>query len=347
MLIARRILLPALLALGAVGCAATFQAGAAVVNGVSIPQDLLERQLDAASATPGTPVDESARLQQGRDLLVQLIQQELIRQEAVERGIEVTDAAIDEQLELIRQGESPEAFAERIQQAGFTLDEVRDQLFLRLAVEQLRTQLAPEISDSDLRDLYQVSRNDFTEARIRHILFQVEPGGDDRAAERRARQTLVEIQAGEDFERLARQRSDDPGSAESGGLLEIEGNQWTALNQLDQTFSAAASSATIGEVTEPVRSQFGWHLILVLDRRTQPFSEVKESLRQDLAGQAGDQAFQGFLSEAMLTADVMVNPRYGDWDPQTGTIVPHTFFERPEPETDPLAPPEDPFIPGG
>lgn len=334
----------ALIALGAVACASTFQAGAAVVNGVKISQDLLERQLDAATAQAGA-TDESARLSQARDLLVQLIQQELIRQETTARGIEVAEADIDEQLESIRQGESEEDFAARIAQAGFTLEEVRAQLSLRLAVDQLRLELAPDITDSDLRDLYKVSKSDFTQARIKHILFSVEPGDDDRAAERKARRTLVELQAGADFDELARERSQDPGSAENGGLLEIEGDPWTSLNQLDQTFAAASNSAKIGEVTEPVRSQFGWHLILILDRRTQSFDDVEDQLRETLGGQAGDQAFQSFLSEATRTADIQVNPRYGDWDPETGTIVPHTFLEQPDPETDPLAPGE-PSIPG-
>ena len=277
----RRILLPVLLTLVASACAQTFQAGAALVNGTKITEEDLDAAIVAQSGQVAAPVDEAQRLQQARQALSVLIQQELIRQEADARGFAIS------------------------------------------------------ADEAEIEGFYEFARDQYRQAKIKHILFRVDEQNPDQRAERRARATLVQIQAGESFERLARQRSEDPGSADSGGRLP----GWTALSQLDPTFAQAVQDATVGEVTEPVRTQFGWHLIMVIDRRVQPLRDVAPQIRAQLEQQAGDSAFQEFLQQLTRDADVEVNPRYGDWDPESATITPHSFLTPPEPVTDPLAPP--------
>lgn len=330
-----RILLPAVLALAATACAQTFQAGAALVNGTRIAEEDLDAAIVAQQGGVPEPTDETQELQQARAALSVLIQQELIRQEADLRGFAISEDRVDQEIAGLQGPVSDEEFAERVAQAGLTMDSLREQIQLRAAVDAIRADLAPEIDGADLRDFYDQTREQYRQAKIKHILFLAEDEAGEQRAERRARATLVEIQAGEDFDRLARRRSQDPGSADNGGRLP----GWTALSQLDPTFAQAAQDATIGEVTEPVRTQFGWHLILVLDRRVQPFDGVAPQIRAQLEQQAGDSAFQDFLVELTQTADIEVNPRYGDWDPETASIVPHRFFTPAEPETDPLAPP--------
>jgi parvulin-like peptidyl-prolyl isomerase len=322
------------LALSTASCAATFNAGAALVNGVKIPVERVDAAVEASASQTGQPAPEGeARLAQERQQLAQLILDELLRQEAASRGIEIGPGEIDQRIDQIKQQfPSEQEFIARLQQAGFTEESLRAQIELNLAAEEIRAGLAPEVSEADLRSVYEASRERYKQARIRHILFQVPPGGDGVQQERRARATLVELQAGASFAELARERSDDPGSAENGGRLP----GWTLLSALDAGFAAGAQRARIGEVTEPVRSSFGWHLILVDARRTQPFSAVRDELRQQLQDQSADAEFQQFLVTLATDADVEVNPRYGDWDPGAATIVPHQSFTPAEPNVNPL-----------
>lgn len=342
----RRSLLVAFLALGAVSCAATFDAGAALVNGVTIPLDELERAVDASAAQTGQPVPEGeARLAQERQQLASLIRAELMLQEGAARGIEISEERVEQTLDELRaQFPSEAEFLTRIEQVGLTLEGLKRQIRLREIEEEIRTSLSPAITEDELRTVYDTSKDQFVEARVRHILFSIPQGQDGAAQERRARATLVELQAGADFGALARERSDDPGSAQDGGRLP----GWTLQTDrnLDPSFAGGVQAATVGEVTDPVRSSFGWHLILVEARRTQPFRAVRDTLREQLKQQGADAQFQVFLTDLVSAADVEVNPRYGDWDPQTGSIVPHRFYTPAEPELDPVPNPGFELPPG-
>jgi peptidyl-prolyl cis-trans isomerase SurA len=341
----RSLIAGVLVLLGATACAQTFAAGAAVVNGVSISIVDLERQIDAgAGEAPEGALTGEARIARARDILIALIQGELIRQEGEARAITVGEDEIEGQIAQIRGAQSEEEFAARVAQAGFTNESLRGQVAIQVTAQKLQAELAPEVGDDELREVYDLSRQQFQQAKIKHILFSVPEGQSGDRQERQARSARVEIQGGSRFEAIARQRSDDPGSAPDGGRLP----GWTTLQSLDPSFAQGVLDADINRVTEPVRSQFGWHLILVLERRTEPFAQVRAQLQQQLQQQASDSAFQEFLFEVMESADIDVNPRYGEWDPETGAIVAHEAFTPAEPETDPLAPPEPPFtLPGG
>ena len=87
-----------------------------------------------------------------------------------------------------------------------------------------------------------------------------------------ARQLVAELkaraEAGEDFADLARQYSEDIGSAQEGGDL-----GWTNPGQMVPEFEKAMAATKIGQISEPVRSQFGWHVLEVLDRREQDMTQ--------------------------------------------------------------------------
>jgi parvulin-like peptidyl-prolyl isomerase len=333
------ITLVAALALSA--CATTFSAGAAVVNGVSIGQAELAARVDGKLSAQGggiegqpAPTGEQ-RLQTEREELVQLIREELVRQEIARRGITPDQTAIDAQLEQIKQGATDEEFAARVKQAGLTLEALVEQIRLSVAIGTIREDLTPPVEADQVRGVYDISLDQFKQVKVRHILFNVAAGSSEKKAKRKANATLVQLKSGADFGRLAKKYSDDTGTGANGGRLP----GWTDISQFDQSFAAAADAAKIGKVTEPVRSQFGYHLILVDARRVQPFGAVKAQIRAQLEEQASQTAFQDLLSTLARDGDVVVNPRLGDWDPESGSIVPHTFFEAPEPETNPLPDP--------
>lgn len=103
---------------------------------------------------------------------------------------------------------------------------------------------------------------------VRHILISPNEVLDDAAAQALALELRQRANDGEDFGELAKEYSDDIGSAQEGGVL-----GWTAPGQMVPEFEAAMASAEINVITDAVRSQFGWHILEVTGRRTKDFSE--------------------------------------------------------------------------
>lgn len=103
---------------------------------------------------------------------------------------------------------------------------------------------------------------------VRHILIKPTEVLSDEAAQLRVAELRQRIIDGEDFALLAKEYSDDIGSAAEGGEL-----GWTNPGQMVPEFEAAMASTDIGEISEPVRSEFGWHILEVTDRREQNMAE--------------------------------------------------------------------------
>ncbi|TGD72472.1 molecular chaperone SurA [Mangrovimicrobium sediminis] len=106
------------------------------------------------------------------------------------------------------------------------------------------------------------------QTRVRHILVKPSEILSDAQARERVTELRQRIEAGEDFGALARQYSEDIGSAQEGGDL-----GWTMPGQMVPEFEAAMNATAVGEISDPVRSQFGWHILQVEDRREQDMSD--------------------------------------------------------------------------
>lgn len=102
------------------------------------------------------------------------------------------------------------------------------------------------------------------QVRVRHILITTNEILDDDAARQKLGEVREQIMAGDDFAAVAKVLSEDPGSAIEGGDL-----GWSSPRVYAPEFARLAESMPIGEITEPFRSQFGWHILEVMDRRTQ------------------------------------------------------------------------------
>lgn len=120
---------------------------------------------------------------------------------------------------------------------------------------------------------------------VRHILIKPTEVLDEAAAEALAGQLMERVKGGEDFGALARQYSDDIGSAAEGGEL-----GWTNPGQMVPEFEAAMAAADEGVVTEPFRSEFGWHILEVTGRRDKDFSG--EIQRNQVANYIREQKYQ-------------------------------------------------------
>jgi peptidyl-prolyl cis-trans isomerase SurA len=118
-----------------------------------------------------------------------------------------------------------------------------------------------------------------TKTKVRHILIKTNELVDDAEAQKRLHALRDRITGGDDFAALARAHSDDKGSAINGGSLD-----WVVPGVLVPPFEQTMNKLEINEISQPVQTQFGWHVIQVQGRQTQDNSEQfkKEKVREEL-----------------------------------------------------------------
>lgn len=186
-----------------------------------------------------------------------------------------------------------------------------------------------EVNDDLLRGYYENNQDKFgtpEQRRASHILIQV-PKDADEAKVEAARKKIDEIAArlakGEDFATLAKEYSQDPGSAENGGDLGYFGK-----GLMDPAFEASAFSLQKDEVSKPVRSSFGFHLIKLTDIKpsgVKPFEEVKSEVEKayrksegeriyfDLANKLADKSYEDPSSLEPAARALGLKIQHSDW----------------------------------
>ena len=259
----------------------------AVVDGVEIPAAQLEGWV--REATEANPSVVEADLQ--RDLLSRAIQNRILLAVLAERGLEVTDeavAAIAADIEAQVGGAA--ALETTLVDVGFPRDFYESQF--------LTSEAAIDLIVLDL-----VGDRSLETRTARHILVGTAVEADE----------IVALLAdGADFAALAAERSTDPGSAAEGGLLGAR-----QRGAFVPEFDAAVWSARLGVVLDPVESQFGFHVIEVVEESSTAGTDLSASERRQLAGVELDELIGG----AVRAAEVTVRSRIGVWDGDAGVVV--------------------------
>jgi hypothetical protein len=200
------------------------------------------------------------------------------------------------------------------------------------SLQVLQKALSKDITGDDrLRELYEQVKDEYAnQACVRHILVRagtgaVDPrtgepvaGTDAEYANALAAITpiLGRLNAGEDFATVATEVSQDPATKAEGGYLGC-----APKGQYAGEFDAAAWAQPVGRVGGPVKTPYGYHLVLVTDRRVLSFDEVKGKLR-DAVDTQSQQTLQEWLTTASQDATVVVDPQFGTWNKAAGLIAP-------------------------
>ncbi len=229
-------------------------------------------------------------------------QKKLLLAKAQEAGVSASDSSVNAQLEQYYAGRGgKENFVKLIEQQGFTLDYVKQDIHDQMTIQDfLDQELEPkmEISDEDLEQAY---GNDKT-ATVQHILFMTQGKSDSAKQEVRklAEQVLARAKAGEDFGALAKEFSEDPGSQNKGGLYED-----FPRGQMVKPFEDASFNLPIGSISDLVETVYGYHIIKVVDRKkeTRPLEEVKEQLRNQLEKSKRRDVFNDYMEQLKAEAD--------------------------------------------
>jgi len=243
------------------------------VNGEEISQLRLERYfveyLEDQGRAVGSIRNPKAYKQLRKAALDALIDKELLWQEAVKRGVVISDATVQSQVDQTRQAfGGADVFARRLEDAGF--DEAAYIEYTRrdLAAQQMFAELTriSEPDEKEVQAFFQVHRAEMNrpeQVQARHILIKV-PQGADASTVSSARLRLEamgkRIAAGEDFASVARTGSEDASASDGGDL------GYFPRGRMLPEFEAAAFALAPGSVSEPVRTAVGWHLIYVQNR---------------------------------------------------------------------------------
>ncbi len=301
------------LALSACGGAAP----AAEVDGETITSDQLAADtalfefLTAISGSPcGQPADgESQDSACARLTLTNLIQEDLIKHYATRNGIRTDPQQVTEAIGRIEGSlGGPQELDRQLAERDLTRGDLVTLATRLLLFNTVRDAIAAErLTDERVQQIYEQSVGDYTLVEVSHILVGTEAEADEIAAEATP----------ENFARLARQRSQDTASAQGGGSLgPLVESAFRA--QYDPTFVEATLGLQPGQISAPVQTSFGWHVIYLAARDVAPIEDV----RDQILASASSQVFAEWMRERLRTADIEVNPRYGALDRSTGEVRP-------------------------
>lgn len=315
----------AALTLVAAGCGDSDEvpAGAvAVVDGTEIKRTTLDELLARAKksytaqqrAFPKAGTAEYQSLQ--TQAVAFLVQREEYAREAEELEVEVTDAEVAKKIAEVKKqffANDDKQFRKGLADQGYTEETLREDIHAQLVTEGIYDKVTKgvKVSDADVRKYYDGNRSRYSVAEsraVRHILVKTKAEAD---------KLHDQLEGGADFAALAKKSSLDPGSKDQGGKLTITRGQTVA------PFDKAAFSLDTNELSAPIKTEFGYHLIEPLADvkagSVTPFAQVKSQIRTQLLSERKNAAVDEWVKETQKKYEDKVTYAAGFEPPDTTT----------------------------
>ena len=217
---------------------------------------------------------------------------------ASDADVEAAVAGLEEQV-------SAETLQETLEARDLTRDDLSELGRRILTIQAVRTAVAEErVGEDQLRAQYEERANEFTTVQANHILV-------DSQAEAERIYRAVRDATEAEFVEVAKERSTEPGADQSGGQMGS-----TVASTFVPEFAEAVVALEPGEISQPVRTQFGWHVIYLVDKEVTSFEDAKTQILQPLA----DDEFRSWLQDRADELGVEVDPRYGRFDASTFSL---------------------------
>ena len=245
----------------------------------------------------GTPEYENLRSQ----AIAYLVQRSQYEQEADEMGIEVTDEEVDKKVnDVVKEvaNGSKKKFLDQLKQQGLTEEQVRENLRMQLLQTEIVEAVTKdvEVTDEDVETFYEKNKAQFTQPAtrlVRHILIACKKPEECRRDKARADDVYSQVRGGGNFAALARRFSEDPGSKSQGGRYQA------VKGQSVPEFDRVAFELDRGEISRPVKTQHGWHIIQATGEPTREkvtsLSTVRETVKNQLAQEKESKAVTRWL----------------------------------------------------
>ncbi len=295
------------LSFAAVGCGGGGGAGGSLASGVVANvagEEITQTQLDEVIAQAETrlkaqgqkiPAAGSQEYQAFRQNALQfLVQRVQFQQKAKELGISVSDDEVDERVKRVLTqyfGGSQKKYENSLEKQGITDEQVREELRATLLSEKIFAKVgnAAKVTDAEIQAYYASNPQLYAQKAsrdVRHILVTSKALANDLRAQ---------LENGADFAALAKKYSTDTGSKNIGGKLTIQRGQTVP------PFDKAAFALKVGELSQPVKTQFGWHIIEALTPEkagtSTPLKSVRKTISDTLVGQKKSEAVTKWLED--------------------------------------------------
>jgi foldase protein PrsA len=265
------------------GCSST--SAVARVNGEDITSEQFERIYEQAISGYELSAEESTEFR--KSILGWLVEATLVIQDAEQLGADLSEETIQADLEDLASTMTTDMaeFETIVAQYGMTMDDLRFSIKEERARAFLAEYLAENPVDAELPETYSL---------LEHILV-------DPADEATATALYEQVIDGADFAALAEEFSIDPGSAAQGGRL-----AWSPTTAYVAEFRDAADALAVGEVSEPVQSDFGWHIIRKADEVAAgtAAADLPDDLTVALEASGTDLMLQAYIETLRASAEI-------------------------------------------
>lgn len=270
-------------------------------------------------AYKGTDIEEKIK-EMKKEMLNQMVEEKLLRQEAKKQNIIVTKQDIQKGVDEVKKRFNPEndykEYKEELKRQGYTEkifeNDIKEQLMVMQLIEKEIKAKATLPNEAEVQKYYDEHKKELKQdeqVRARHILIRMDEKADlktQSAALKKIQEVQAKIKKGEDFAALAKEYSEDPGSKENGGDLGF----FTKETMVPE-FSKAAFALKPGQVSDVVKTSFGYHLIKV--EETKPAKmlalddevpvgngktvKIKEYIQNMLYQQSMEKKFEDWLKD--------------------------------------------------
>jgi len=301
---------------------------AAIVNNKEIKLAAVEKifQNKAKQSNQILSLEEAQTLR--LDILRQLINDEILMQQAAKADLQATEAEIDTKFTNFKKNFTEERFQQFLKEQGLTVEDIREELRKSSTVEKLYDKEITSkisVSDAEIRDFFNKNKQNFDLPEtwhVYHILItpksdQAQVVGNTRRfdaqtvqdAQDRVLRVLKRVLDGEDFRVVARDNSDDSTSAPSGGDLGFLSAQQME-QQIGPAFSQAVQSLKPGETfARPAVTQYGFHIVRVTEKapagqRDLSDPAVQANIRQTILGRRDNLLKTAYLDKVRNESDV-------------------------------------------
>ncbi len=329
------------------------------VNCQKIAENRINSRLSSVVKDPATahvfkgPEGNVNRLDAQREILSELIRQEVGLQMARRMKITTDQADVDRRFEGVKSGfENDAAFKEALKAEGLTERELKGFLANDSILARVRDTVGKnaKATDAEVEQYYQLNKSQFDEqVKVAHIVVcanfdtekrtcAVNPADQQRAADIASR-----ARGGDDFGGMAKEFSVDSVSKEKGGELDFF-SRGDVVPELEEV---AFSLFQVGDISDPVQTPFGFHVLKLL-AVGRPFDQAKPQIADALATQKANAAFEEWLIDAVKEAQVKVNPKLGVFDDISQSVIPKSVKQAQSANNTaqpPAAPAEPPAAP--
>ncbi len=297
------------------------------VNGVDIEAKLVQFQLNRLMRMTGRPIRGPQKQQVIKDIIDKEVVRELVYQEGKSQNLLIDDSQVDQQLELLRKPyPSEKEFGLALAERGITLDELKQSIKVDLVAKKLlddKVKGKIQISDADVKDYYENNKTQFfrPEAfRARHIFISVFPPEllkekevfelqeqEEKLraeAEKKVKDIHKQLKDGGDFAELAKKYSHDAATAGNGGDLDF-----MYKGVFDPAFDEAVGKLKPGEMSDVVKTEFGYHIIKLMETKPgeqAPFSEMEPAIQRHLFMEKAQGIVHDYLAGLKKKANIEI-----------------------------------------